>query len=829
MIAGANKILNLLEGKGKKFIIPVYQRPYSWKKRHCEQLLNDLREVSKKGYPSHFFGSLVYAAEDVVDFTEYLIIDGQQRIITVSLLLLAIRNYILEHPELPVKAIHADQIEDDYLTYEEPKHGKKRKLELIQGDDAAYEALFEGRKHIKNTNITENYDYFYTEIGQMSPEMLERIFQAIGKLDNVCISLKQEDGDNPQRIFESLNSTGLALGTADQIRNYVLMNRKHREQETFYRKYWKPLEQTVGQANLDKFIRYYLAVKTRKLYSENRLYSEFKHYCMDSGFSMESMFNDMLDYADYYDAIVNPKKEKTEYTAIFERMNRLEVNTYIPLVMDLFKARSDGRISGENMGKALEVVENYIVRREICGLPANVFNKLFVQIGAEIDKEVNEGKEDYYEAFCHKLLSRTEKSRFPNDDEFRKHFALYNLYGAKPGMKKYILERLENFENKELVDVEKQIAQKDLTIEHIMPQKLNEEWETQLGKDWKSIHTKYLNTPGNLTLTAYNSDYGNNSFQKKKEMIKRGFLTSKLSLNDYIKTCDVWGKKQILERARILYQKAEKIWWRPDDAVQPEQKETGKWISWDEDTDLTGKKVLQVDVFGTIIKTEHMSDAYRKIHKNLFKRDSSIYHNADFSWFGETDENMWKPYQLSEHAYIEVNLSTQNKFNTIKRIAEKMKLDSNDIRLLIEDRHKKSASKDDNDQIVSSGSLSVGESDYGNLFVEEHAVEAPAVDTDKPLPVAKLAYKFFKELMEKKLISKEEVQQFKTKEYTTKLFKETRYPVLSDSKLAYKGNGTKIRYRKKPLLFEGKEIYVTVEFFDEDRDALIQWYKSHCK
>ena len=188
-------------------------------------------------------------------------------------------------------------------------------------------------------------------------------------------------------------------------------------------------------------------------------------------------------------------------------------------------------------------------------MPTNALNKLFVQIGAEVDKEVNNREMDYYDAFCSKLLSKTGRSRFPNNHEFREHFESYDLYDAKPSMRKYILERLENFGNKELVAVEKLIDEKVLTIEHVMPQTLNDEWKKQLGKNWELIQTKYLNTPGNLTLTAYNSDYSNSSFTKKKNMPGKGFLCSKLSLNEYINTCDSWAEDQIKERAGILYKR----------------------------------------------------------------------------------------------------------------------------------------------------------------------------------------------------------------------------------------------------------------------------------
>nr|WP_239386097.1 HNH endonuclease family protein [Megamonas hypermegale] len=289
---------------------------------------------------------------------------------------------------------------------------------------------------------------------------------------------------------------------------------------------------------------------------------------------------------------------------------------------------------------------------------------------------------DYYDVFCYKLLSKTGKSRFQNNHDFREHFDSYDLYNAKSSMKKYILERLENFGNKELVAVEQLIDEKKLTIEHIMPQTLSDEWKQQLGKNWEIIKEKYLNTIGNLTLTAYNSNYSNLSFQKKKTMEEKGFSFSKLFLNDYIKKCDEWGERQIKKRADILYKKAEKIWWIPD-VVEDNEIEKTEWINWDEDVDITSKKISQVEVMGTLMETKDMSDAYRKIHKSLFELEPTIYYKLDFAWFNQSKENMKRAYELSENAYIETNKSSQSKFNSIKKIAEAMQLDSNDIRLLM--------------------------------------------------------------------------------------------------------------------------------------------------
>ena len=682
MKANENNILRLISGPDKKFIIPVYQRPYSWKKKNCEQLLKDLKVVYEHKSESHFFGSLVYVSENSGSCEEFIIIDGQQRITTVSLLLLAICNFLIEHPDIKIASINTTKIKNAYLTDEYADNAKKLKLKLIQGDDAAYDALIERNRPIENTCVTANYKYFYSEIKKMTLEELEGIYNAIGKLDIVSISLQPHDGDDPQLIFESLNSTGLDLETADKIRNYVLMNMKNKEQEKFYKNYWEPLEKMVGRYDINKFIRYYLAIKTRKLYDEKKLYFEFKYYREGSQCSIDMILEDMIEYAGYYRLIVNPKYKKTAYSEILERINKLEMKTCIPLIMDLFKAEKNGYIAEEKLSKALEVIENFIVRREICSLPTNIFNKLFVQIGAEVDKEVKNNNMDYYDVFCYKLLSKTGKSRFPNNHDFREHFDSYDLYNAKSSMKKYILERLENFGNKELVAVEQLIDEKKLTIEHIMPQTLSDEWKQQLGKNWEIIKEKYLNTIGNLTLTAYNSNYSNLSFQKKKTMEEKGFSFSKLFLNDYIKRCDEWGERQIKKRADILYKKAEKIWWIPD-VVEDNEIEKTEWINWDEDVDITSKKISQVEVMGTLMETKDMSDAYRKIHKSLFELEPTIYYKLDFAWFNQSKESMKRAYELSENAYIETNKSSQSKFNSIKKIAEAMQLDSNDIRLLM--------------------------------------------------------------------------------------------------------------------------------------------------
>lgn len=795
MKANENNILRFIGGTDKKFIIPVYQRPYSWKKENCVQLMKDLKDVYTCGYESHFFGSIVFVSQNNGLCEEHTIIDGQQRITTISLLLLALRNYVVAHPELKIN-VNPNKITNAYLTDEFSNNEKKLKLKLVQGDDAAYDNLIENKSPIENTSITANYNYFYNEISRMSVTEIEGLNNAITKLVIVSISLQPQNGDDPQLIFESLNSTGLDLEPADKIRNFVLMRMKASDQERFYKKYWEPLENTVTRNEMNKFIRYYLAVKTRKLYDEKKLYFEFKYYQESSKKSIETILIDMLEYANYFNIVSHPITKKCAYSNILARINKLEVKTCIPLMMDLFKANADGYISDDEMCSSFEIIENYIVRREICDLPTNALNKVFVQLGAEIDKDIEDGAVSYFDAFKYEIRKRSGKSRFPNDHDFRDRFMVYDLYNAKVSIKKYILERLENFGNKELVAVEQLITDGTLTIEHIMPQSLTDEWKDMLGANWELTHSKYKDTIGNLTLTAYNSDYSNSPFQIKKTMPGKGFEYSKLALNDYVKSCNVWSENEIIERAKLLFEKAIKIWWIPEVQFGFEE-ERAQWIDWDEEIDVTNKKIVQVIILDNIINTADVTAAYKVVHETLYDLDPTKYHNGGFAWFRETSDGIRKSYQIGQEAYIETNKSSQEKMYTIKTMAEQFELDSHDIRFLVQAKVNK-AKFDIND-----------ESTYGNLAV------------------GKLAFEFFCKLIETDAITEEEIQRLKTKEYTKQLFNYTDYPIIADRREANKGNSKQIRYRKKSLTFKGREIFVTTQWFEENRSDLISWYKKH--
>lgn len=824
MQASQMKILEFIDGQDKKFIIPVYQRPYSWKKDNCSQLMKDLTDVYTNKYETHFFGAIVYVTENNGIYNEYSIIDGQQRITTVSLLLLAIMDYVNANPQIDFRGVNSEKIKNVYLVDQYAAEEKKLKLKLVQNDDAAYDALLSGKSPIENNRVTANYNYFRGKLEKLTPEELAGLYNAITKLMIVSISLKLLDGDNPQLIFESLNSTGLALESSDKVRNYVLMNMNNEMQGRFFHKYWKPLEELISREEMNRFIRYYLEVKTNTAVSEAKIYGEFKRFSKANGLSMDALLADMMEYAEYYKEINNPFREKADYTKVLKRINKLEVKTCVPLCLNLFKAHHDGNISTNDLCKALQLIENYLVRREICDLPTNALNKVFIKLGGEIERDIANGSKTYYQAFCDELMKRSGKSRFPNNHDFEDKFSRYDLYNAKGTIRKYILERLENFDNREQVAVEQLLDDETLTIEHIMPQTLTEDWKKALGKSGELTHTKYKDTIGNLTLTAYNSDYSNSPFLKKRDMKEKGFKFSKLFLNGYVAKCDKWGEDEILERAGILFRKALKIWWIPQGV--PVEENSEEWFDWDEDFDTTSKLLSQVKVMGQVIKTENVTDAFVKVNNALYEMDPATYHENNFSWVSNHQEGFQKPREIGHQMYVETNKSSAAKFSCIKTIAKLMKLDSSDISFLLQEKKAKTTkaaktakstkgteptetTKDTETTVGITDEASNDEQKYSNLRVGE------------------LAYELIAKLISSDSITAEEIESLKTREFTQKIFTRAYYPAVANERTDNQGKGKKVRYRKTPLVFKGRKLYVSTEWFEPNRKELIDWYRKH--
>ncbi|WP_154450070.1 DUF262 and DUF1524 domain-containing protein [Helicobacter pylori] len=555
MKADAIKLLDFIgKSQEKQFVIPIYQRVYSWEKEQCKQLWDDIVKTGGNDQMNgHFIGSIVFVQDDIytTSHNEFLIIDGQQRLTTITLLFIALRNYLNDEDEFLEKFSH-QKIQNRYLINSDEKGDKKFKLILSESDrDTLLSLIDENRRKPSEPSlkIMENFKLFEEWI-RKNTDKLETIFKGLDKLMVVEISLER-DKDNPQLIFESMNSTGKDLTQTDLIRNYILMGLEPEKQEIFYKKYWRAMEEDFKQNEtlFNQFVRHYLTIKTREIPNINKVYEAFKRYQQERGIETEVLLQDLQKYCGFFCQIVFKKEADKDLNKALGFLVDLEMDVIYPLLLELYSDYSDGVLSKADFIPIIALIESYICRRAVCGLGTNSLNKIFPFVTKKINKD------QYLESIKAYFGYLTEKQRFPNNDEFKKLFITIDFYSFKK--KEYFFERLENFERKERVYTH------EYTIEHIMPQKLTaEEWKRDLGENFQAIHDKYLHTIGNLTKTGYNNEYGNRSFQEKRDM-EGGFKDSPLRLNQSLKDLESFGEKEIEKRANDLADLALKIWTYP--------------------------------------------------------------------------------------------------------------------------------------------------------------------------------------------------------------------------------------------------------------------------
>ena len=552
---------NLLEflSVRKQLVIPIYQRTYSWTRKQCRQLWQDiLRVATDETIPAHFIGSVVYIQEGIYHATsaqQMLVIDGQQRLTTVSLLLLALANAINDEE---AEIINSATIRDYYLFNNLMKGEQKYKVMLTQSDKDTFISLLEDYElpESPSQRIVDNYQFFVDTI-EKSKLSVDDIYSGISKLVVVDVSLDRQN-DNPQLIFESLNSTGLDLTQADLIRNYILMGMPPSEQEDIYTRYWYPMEQRFGHAEyaklFDRFMRDYLTIKSEAGTIPNigEVYNEFKKYIM--GKNISEVVADVALFSRYFVRLAFPERnEDPIIRAIMENINTLKVDVAYPLLIEAFDDfERGGLLTREEFIEILDLVESYVIRRAIVGIPTNSMNKTFATFKRTIDKS------DYLNSIKYAFIKLSSYRRFPRDEEFVSEFVLKDIYNLRQ-RRNYLLSKLENNGRKEHVNIE------EYTIEHIMPQNpnLSREWREMLGDDWKDVHVRYLHTIGNLTLTGYNPELSDRPFTAKRD-IEGGFAESPLRLNRGLGQLEVWNREQIENRAQWLADMAVDIWQFPD-------------------------------------------------------------------------------------------------------------------------------------------------------------------------------------------------------------------------------------------------------------------------
>jgi len=684
------KMIEYMDGAGKRYVIPVFQRKYDWKEDNCRQLYEDLKKIIHDNRESHFFGSIVSSVIGNGASTEYHIIDGQQRLTTVTLLLLAIRNLIRQKKVTAQEEWLDDQINDRFLVSPWAKDGDKIKLRPIKSDRDALAKLFgEEEDYDPTSNLTLNYRFFCDQI--LREEVtVDDLYFAVGKLEIISITLDQRD--NAQLIFESLNSTGLALTEGDKIRNYILMGQLPKEQGRLYDTYWTTIERCTGK-DVSGFVRDYLSIKQQVTPTISNVYRAFKDYAEKTQLPIENLLDDLRRYARFFEKLLTCKsglKEKKLDDCLY-RMARLEIVVTRPFLMEVLRLNQDGKLSVDDVLQIFLITENYLFRRNICEVPTNALSKIFLNLNREILRYDNTAN-NYVQKFVYALLSKRESGRFPDDAEFTGALAVKQVYQMRGKYKAYLFERFENYGTIETKDVYTHLDNSVYTIEHIMPQHLTPAWTESLGANATEIHETWLHRLANLTLTGYNPSLSNKTFAEKRDSEEGGYKVSGLKMNQKISQKKSWGLPELEERNNEMIALAKKIWSYPQTSFIPVEKEFDSCTLDDENVELTGRDIVKYRYQNTELPVSSWVDMFEHVVKFLHQKDKTVLSrlayntSSDLSnYVSSTEQGMRNALKIDENIFMERNTSTVRKMSILRRLFVLYNADPMDLVFFLKD------------------------------------------------------------------------------------------------------------------------------------------------
>ncbi|MGL4739354.1 MAG: DUF262 domain-containing protein [Sarcina sp.] len=675
MKANEKSILRFLESSDTSYLIPIYQRTYSWGIEEARNLFDDLLIISKTN-KKHFFGSLVTLYNHIAREKEYIIIDGQQRIITISILIIAITKYMED-----IKG-DAANLMNKYIVNKSHVYEERLKLKLKTLDDIEYKKIydFEVEEIAYGSSMINNYKYFLERI-QMGQISIEKLLDSISKLYIIDIELILGE-DNPQLIFESLNSTGKNLTTTDKIRNYIFMGLNKNKQIEYYNKYWSVIEANTG-IFIEDFITKYLYIKNINL-MDNDLYKRFKLYVSD--LDIKEILREIKDYS--YGYKIFEKCNNLEFCEYLKYFNALDLEGINSFLIELFKEYHKKSLSDDYICEILNILENFMFRRLICGLSNKNISRFLLD---SLNMAKEKSRYDLLDVFKSILLAKKDNLRYPNFIEFKKNFLQSDLY--RLGSKKiiYILNKIENYDNKEIIDFKELIESKKLSVEHIMPQRLNKMWKIALGKEYKRIHQEYIHTIGNLTLTGYNSNMGNKTFQEKCYMSK-GFKQSRLLINKYIAKQQEWNEKQIIERGLFLFNIIIKIF--PDLKSKIKLQTEGiKMKSLDEYYNYSNSKIKGFIFEGITYNSKSYREMFNIVVSLLYDMDNLVFIKLVSNVTNKDDDielfdlynilsNLNTTNEILEYLYI-VNISNNKRILLLKKIFELLNLSCENLVLYV--------------------------------------------------------------------------------------------------------------------------------------------------
>lgn len=693
----AKPLHEFIEGHKIQFVIPVYQRNYDWLIDNCDQLFSDLVKLSRSNRCSHFFGSIVTSSAD--SSYNRLVIDGQQRLTTISLLLLA-----------GIKAVKAGAIEiseeskidEAYEVFLKAKFcNSERKIKLvpIENDRIAYDKIFnEEDSFDEDSKVTRNYRHFY-DLLTRKPQALsfDQLLDAIERLQ--IISIELDSDDDAQLIFESLNSTGLALTEADKIRNYLLMSLTPEEQHMCFKNYWQKIEQAT-ENQPTKFLRDYLTIQQQlqRPVRQSNIYYEWKKY-MDGHERKEELVK-MLDYAHYYQQVTEAKLSTVKLSEKMRHICNIETDVTNVFFIQFLKYASANNLSEDEIFKVIDLVENYLARRIVCNMPGNALTQVFCALHKDVLKSIEEYSSanvelgnSYSDILTYHIMRRDGNYQLPRDMQFVESIKTRDAYHMLKPFQIFLLERLENSVHGEYNDVATDMKKKDATIEHIMPQTLNGDWKAMLGDNFEEIQDKYLHTFANLTLTGINSELSNKPFEIKRDgkkignEIYPGYKNSKYRLTKNVTLCDKWTEIELQNRCNEIVATFLRLYPLPQTTFKPLPKPVDE-ASLDEETFSPTNRILKgFRLFGNEYNETTWKGMLLQVVKLVMERYTDIvdklYDAEGYFWSAKQADTRYCT-MIAPQKYLWTSMDNRSKLRCLRFLFEKCDIAESELVLLLE-------------------------------------------------------------------------------------------------------------------------------------------------
>ena len=693
----AKPLHEFIEGHKIQFVIPVYQRNYDWLIDNCDQLFSDLVKLSRSNRCSHFFGSIVTSSAD--SSYNRLVIDGQQRLTTISLLLLAGIKVVKDGA---IEISEESKIDEAYEVFLKAKFcNSERKIKLvpIENDRIAYDKIFnEEDSFDEDSKVTRNYRHFY-DLLTRKPQALsfDQLLDAIERLQ--IISIELDSDDDAQLIFESLNSTGLALTEADKIRNYLLMSLTPEEQHMCFKNYWQKIEQAT-ENQPTKFLRDYLTIQQQlqRPVRQSNIYYEWKKY-MDGHERKEELVK-MLDYAHYYQQVTEAKLSTAKLSEKMRHICNIETDVTNVFFIQFLKYASANNLSEDEIFKVIDLVENYLARRIVCNMPGNALTQVFCALHKDVLKSIEEYSSanvelgnSYSDILTYHIMRRDGNYQLPRDMQFVESIKTRDTYHMLKPFQIFLFERLENSVHGEYNDVATDMKKKDATIEHIMPQTLNGDWKAMLGDNYEEIQDKYLHTFANLTLTGINSELSNKPFEIKRDgkkignEIYPGYKNSKYRLTKNVTLCDKWTEIELQNRCNEIVATFLRLYPLPQTTFKPLPKPVDE-ASLDEETfSPTNRNLKGFRLFGNEYNETTWKGMLLHVVKLVMERYTDIvdtlYDAEGFFWSAKQADTRYCT-MIAPQKYLWTSMDNRSKLRCLRFLFEKCDIAESELVLLLE-------------------------------------------------------------------------------------------------------------------------------------------------